>query len=146
MDVGGNEVGDAGVDSDGGVEEGDLTTGGFGLGKGVAGVGLVEEDLALEVGGFDEVSVDEGEDADAGAGEERGGGSSGGSDADDGDVGAGEKGLASGSDAGEDNLTGVAGFVGDGTAGCGWAGGAGGEGEIAVGEAGGLGHERGGLR
>ncbi len=53
----------------------------------VEGVGLVEEDLALEVGGFDEVAVDEGEGPDAGAGKQRGGGGSGGSAADDGDVG-----------------------------------------------------------
>ena len=90
VDVGGDEVGDVGVDGDGGVEEGDLAAGGFGLGEGFEGVGLVEEDLALEVGGFDEVAVDEGEGADAGAGEEGGGGGSGGSDADDGDVGGGE--------------------------------------------------------
>ena len=89
MDVGGDEVGDVGVDGDGGVEESDLAAGGFGFGEGFAGVGLVEEDLTLEVGGFDEVAVDEGEGADAGAGEEGGGGGSGGSDADDGDVGGG---------------------------------------------------------
>ena len=87
VNVGGDEVCDAGVDGDGGVEEGDLAAGGFGLGEGFAGVGLVEEDLALEVRGFDEVAVDEGEGADAGAGEERGGGGSRGSDADDGDMG-----------------------------------------------------------
>jgi hypothetical protein len=34
------------------------------------GVGLVEEDLALEVGRFDEVAVDEGEIPDSSAGEE----------------------------------------------------------------------------
>lgn len=89
VDVGGDEVGDVRVDGDVGVEEGDLASGGFGLGEGVAGVGFVEEDLALEVGWLDEVAVDEGEGADTGAGEEGGGGGSGGSDADDGDVGGG---------------------------------------------------------
>ena len=108
VDVGWDEVRDVSVDGDGGVEEGDLAAGGFGFGEGFAGVGLVEEDLALEVGGFDEVAVDEGEGADAGAGEEGGGGGSGGSDADDGDVGGGEEMLAGGSDAGEENLAGVA--------------------------------------
>jgi hypothetical protein len=108
VDVGGDEVGDAGVDGDGGVEEGDLAAGGFGFGEGVAGVGFVEEDLALEVGGLDEVAVDEGEGADAGAGEEGGCSCSGGSDAYDGDVDGGEELLAGGSDAGEEDLAGVA--------------------------------------
>ena len=112
MDVGGDEVGNVGMDSDGGVEEGDLAAGGFGLGEGVAGVGLVEEDLTLEVGGLDEVAVDEGEGADAGAGEEGCGCGSGGSDADDGDVSRGEEVLASGSDAGEEDLAGVAVVIG----------------------------------
>src|SRR5207302_219600 len=66
VDVGGDEVGDVGMDGDGGVEEGNLAAGGFGLGEGVAGVGLVEENLALEVGGFDEVAVDESKGTDAG--------------------------------------------------------------------------------
>ncbi len=96
MDVGGDQVCDLGVDLDGGVEESDLAMGGFGLGEGVAGVGFVEEDLALEVGGFDEVAVDEGEGADAGAGEERGGGCAGGSDADDGNVRRAKEMLAGG--------------------------------------------------
>ncbi len=70
VDVGGDEVVDVGLDGDGGVEEGDLAAGGFGFGEGVAGVGFVEENLALEVGGLDEVTVNEGEGADAGASEE----------------------------------------------------------------------------
>ncbi len=117
VDVGGDEVGDVGVDGDGGVEEGDFAAGGFGLGEGVAGVGLVEEDLALEVGGFDEVAVDEGEGADTGAGEERGGGGSGGSYADDGDVGGAKQLLTGGCDAGEEDLAGVAVVIGDGRGG-----------------------------
>ncbi len=108
VDVGGDEVGDVGMDGDGGVEEGYLAAGGFGLGEGLEGVVFVEEDLALEVGGLDEVAVDEGEGADAGAGEERGGGGSGGSDSDDGDVGGGEELLAGRGDAGKEDLTGVA--------------------------------------
>lgn len=113
MDVGGDEVGDAGVDGDAGVEESDFAAGGFSFGKGVEGVGFVEEDLALEVGGFDAVAVDEGEGADAGAGEEGGCCGSGGSDTDDGDVGVGEELLAGGADAGEEDLAGVAFVVGD---------------------------------
>jgi hypothetical protein len=117
VDVVGDEVGDVGVDGDGGVEESDLAAGGFGLGEPVAGVGLVEEDLALEVGGFDEVAVDEGEGADAGAGEEGCGGGSGGSYADDDDVGGAKQLLAGESDAGEEDLTGVAVVIGDGSGG-----------------------------
>ncbi len=113
VDVGGDEVGDVGMDGDGGVEEGDLAAGGFGLGEGLEGVGLVEEDLALEVGGFDEVAVDEGEGADTGAGEQRGCGGSGGSATDDGDVGCGEHLLSGGADSGEEDLTGVAVVGGD---------------------------------
>ncbi len=108
VDVGGDEVGDLRVDGDGGVEEGNFAARGLGFGKAVAGIGFVEEDLALEVGGFDEVAVDEGEGADAGAGEERGGGGSGGSDADDGDVRGGEELLAGCANAGEEDLAGVA--------------------------------------
>ena len=103
-----------GVDVDAGVDAGEVAAGGFGFGEGVAGVGFVEEHLALEVGGLDEVAVDEGEAADAGAGEEAGGGGSGGSDADDGDVGAGEELLAGGADGGEEDLAGVAVVIGDG--------------------------------
>ena len=94
-------------DLDGGVGGEEFTAGGFGFGEGVAGVLLVEEDLALEVGGLDEVAVDEDKVADAGAGEERGGGGPGGADADDGDTGAGEGLLAGVADAGEEDLAGV---------------------------------------
>ena len=122
VDVSGDEVGDVGVDGDGGVEEGDFAAGGFGFGEGVAGVGLVEEDLPLEVGGLDEVAVDEGEGADAGAGEEGGGRGSGSSDADDGDVSGGEEMLTGGSDAGEEDLAGVAIVFGDRGGTCGGGG------------------------
>ncbi len=108
VDVGGDEVGDVGVDGDGGVEERDFAAGGFSFGEGVACVGLIEEDLALEVGGFDEVAIDEGEGSDASAGEEGCGGGSGGPYADDGDVSSGEELLAGGADAGKEDLTGVA--------------------------------------
>ncbi len=114
VDVGGDEVGDDGFDLDGGVEGGDLAAGGFGFGEGGVGVGFVEEDLALEVGGLDEVAVDEGDVADAGAGEERGGCGSGGAYADDGDAGLAEQLLAGGADSGEENLAGVAVGIGNG--------------------------------
>jgi hypothetical protein len=108
FDVGWDEVGDVGGDADGAVDAGEVEAGGFGFGEVGVGVGLVEEDLALEVGGLDEVAVDEGEVADAGAGEQAGGGGSGGPDADDGDVGVGEEVLAALADAGEEDLAGVA--------------------------------------
>ena len=70
VNIGRDEVGDDGFDLDGGVEEGDFGASGLGFGGRGRGVGFVEEDLALEVGGFDDIAVDEGEMADAGAGEE----------------------------------------------------------------------------
>jgi hypothetical protein len=110
------------VDLDAGVDAGEVTAGGFGLGEGGAGVVFVEEHLALEVGGFDEVAVDEGKPADAGAGEKAGSGGSGGSDADDGDVGSAEELLAGGADGGEEDLAGVAVLIRDSVgAGCVWS-------------------------
>lgn len=114
VDVCGDEVGDDRFDLDGGVEEGDLAACGFGFGECGFCIGFVKEDLALEVGGFDEVAIDEGEMADSGAGEERGGGGAGGSDADDRDAGTGEQGLSGGADAWEEDLAGVAFVGGDG--------------------------------
>ena len=70
VDIAGDEVDDVGEDGDGGVETGDVAPGSFGFGESEESVLLVEEDLALEVGGLDEVAVDEGEGPDAGAGEE----------------------------------------------------------------------------
>jgi hypothetical protein len=110
---GGDEVGDVGGDGEVGVDGGEFAAGGFGFGEGVAGVGFVVEHLSLEVGLFDEVAIDEGEVADAGAGEQGCGGGSGGSAADDGDVGLGEPLLAFGADAGEEDLAGVAARGGD---------------------------------
>ena len=114
VDVGGDEVGDVGVDGDAGVESGDVAAGGFGFGESFAGVGLVEEDLALEIGGLDKVAVDEGERANAGAGEEAGGGGAGGAYSDNRNMGAKETLLAGGADGGEEDLAGVALGVGDG--------------------------------
>ena len=94
VDVGGDEIGDVRCEGDGGVEGGDFAAGGFGLREGGEGIGLIEQDLALEIGGLDEVAVDEDEVADAGASEERGSGGTGGSNADDGYDGPGEESLA----------------------------------------------------
>ena len=113
VDVGWDEVGYFCVDLDGGVEEGYFAAGGFGLGEGFAGVGFVEEDLALEVGGFDEVAVDHGEISDAGPGEERCGCGSSGAYSNDGYVGGGEELLAGGANAWEEDLAGVTVVIGD---------------------------------
>ena len=113
MNVGWDEVCDLRVDGYGGVEQSDLQAGGFGFGKAFPGVGLVKQDLTLEVGGFDEVSVDEGEGADASAGEQGGSGGSGGSNPDDGYVGGGEELLTGVADAGKENLAGVTILIGD---------------------------------
>ncbi len=102
------------MDGDAGVELGDVAAGGLGLGQALAGVGLIEEDLALEVGGLDEVAVDEGEGAYAGSGEQRGRGSAHGTTADDGDVCPREPLLAGDADGGEENLAGVAVSIRDG--------------------------------
>ncbi len=90
-----------GVDADGGVDACEVAAGGFGFGEGGAGVVFVEEHLALEVGGLDEIAVDEGEAAYAGAGKQGGSGGSGGADSYYGDVGVGEELLAAGADGGE---------------------------------------------
>ncbi len=108
VDVCGDEVGDMGQDVDVAVEELDLAACGFGFGEGVEGVLLVKEDLALEVGGFDEVAVDERKGPDAGAGEQRGRGCAGGADADDGDPAGGEAFLTGATDSREEDLPGVA--------------------------------------
>ncbi len=109
-----------------------MTACGLGLGEGVAGVGFVEEDLSLEVGGLDEVAVDEGKGADSGAGEERGRGRSHGPAAYDGNVGGGKALLAKRADAGEENLTGVAVVIRDCVSGICYCVGGGGRGSRVV--------------
>lgn len=105
VDVAGGEIGDVSANFDCAVEESDFAAGGLGFRQGFASVGLVEEDLALEVAFFDEVTVDESEGADAGAGEESSSGRSGSSAADERDVRRGEPFLAGFSDAGKEYLT-----------------------------------------
>jgi len=108
VDVAGDEVDDVGVNARGGVEELDFTAGGLGLGQGGEGIGLIEEDLPLEIGGFDEVAVDQGQGAHPRASEQSRGCGTGCANADDGDVGLGEQSLSPGADAGEEDLAGVA--------------------------------------
>ena len=108
VDVAGDEIGDMRGDGDRGVDGEKLAAGGLSLGERVCGVLFIEEDLTLKVRGLDKVAVDEGEMADAGAGEQRGGGGSGGTDANNGDMGAGKGVLAGLTDAGKEDLPGVA--------------------------------------
>jgi len=66
-----SKVGEDALDGDGGIDGAKLLAGSHGFGKGVASVGLVEKGLALKVGGFDKVAVEDAETADAGAREQR---------------------------------------------------------------------------
>ena len=77
---------------------------GIRLGTRVAGVGLVEEDLALQVALLDEVAVDEGERTHAGARQQACRCRTGGADANHGHMGALDPGLARGTNAGEEDL------------------------------------------
>lgn len=104
MDIGGNDVGDVSADLDFAVEGGDFAAGGFGFREGVAGVGLIEKDLALQVALFDEVAVNEGEGSDAGSGEEAGSGRPGCAYADYGHMGTFDSVLTLGADGGEEDL------------------------------------------
>ena len=108
FDVGGGDVAGVGVDFDFGVDAMELEFGGSGFGERVSGILFGEEPLALEVGGFDEIAIEDGEMAEAGAGESGGMIGAEGSAADDGEVGGEEFGLTFGADAGEENLAGVA--------------------------------------
>lgn len=108
FDVGGGDVAGEGVDGDLRVDAGELEFRGGGFGKGLGGVVFGEEPLALEIGGFNEVAIEDGEVPDAGAGESGGVISAESAAADDGDAGGEEAGLAFGADAGEENLAGIA--------------------------------------
>ena len=114
VDVGGDKVGCVGVDLNAGVECSNVAAGGFGFGERVPGVSFVEKDLALEVGGFNEVAVDQRQLADTCASEEAGGCGAGCAYTNDGGVGDAEFLLAVGADAGKEHLAGVALGFGDG--------------------------------
>ena len=85
-----------------------MAAGGFRLGQRAAGVFFVKKHLALQIGGLDEIAVDEGECSDSGAREQGSGCCSGGTASDDSDVRGGEHVLAGRADSGEEYLTGVA--------------------------------------
>ena len=85
-----------------------------GFGQTFARVGFVEEDLALEIGRLDEVAVDEGERADAGACEQRGRGRAHGSAAHDGNMRLASLLLPAVANAREKDLARVAIFLRDG--------------------------------
>jgi hypothetical protein len=68
-DVGEVEVGDDGFDEDFGVDASESVVGGDCFGEVFCGILFIEENLALEVGVFDEVAVDDADVSDAGASE-----------------------------------------------------------------------------
>lgn len=88
-----------------GVDALEMASRGFGFRESIACIVLIEEDLSLQVAGFYEVTVDEGEVPDAGTGEQTGGCGSGGPDADDSGVGGAEFGLPCVADAWKEDLT-----------------------------------------
>ncbi len=108
MDVRGNQVRNARLDNDPGVEQGNLAAGGLGLGQRVAGVGFIKEHLPLQVAGLDKVAVDQREAPNAGPGKQAGSSGSGCSAADQRNMRGGKFGLARGADAREQDLAGVA--------------------------------------
>ena len=55
----GPKIGHNTLHLDAGIDRAQLLFGGHGFGQGIAGVGLVEQHLALEIGGFDEVPVND---------------------------------------------------------------------------------------
>jgi hypothetical protein len=71
-DVAGGEIRNVRDDLDRGIHAGQRPGGGDGFGDAIAGVGFVEEPLALEVAQLDVVPVDQKEAADASAGERPG--------------------------------------------------------------------------
>ncbi len=69
-DVAWSQISDYAFDLDIGINEAQASLGSNGLRQGVAGVQLGEKRLPLEVGGFDEIAIDDAKPADAGADEE----------------------------------------------------------------------------
>ncbi len=70
------EIGNDTFHGHGGIDGAQFAFGGDGLGEDVEGVGLVEQGLALQVRGFNEIAIDDSEVPDAGANEKIGGGGS----------------------------------------------------------------------
>jgi len=70
------EIGDDAFDGNGRIDRAQLALGGDGLGEDVEGVGLVEQDLSLQVRRLNEIAVDDFDIADAGANEKIGSGGS----------------------------------------------------------------------
>ena len=86
------EIGYDSLDGNGGIDGFELALGGDGFGEGVAGVIFIEQGLALEIGGLDEIAIEDANAADAGADQEAGAGCANGSAADDDGAGS-EKAL-----------------------------------------------------
>ncbi len=82
--VAGAEIGDDAFDGNGRIDRAQLTFCGDSFGEDVEGVGLVKEDLALQVRRLNEIAVDDFDIADAGANEKIGSGGSDSATANDG--------------------------------------------------------------
>jgi len=103
-----SEIGDEAFDGNGGVDGAKFLLSGNRFRKRIACVGFVEQRLALKVGRLDEIAVKNAETANAGAGEQSGGGSADGAAADYDGAGRGKALLAGFTNAGEENLARVA--------------------------------------
>jgi hypothetical protein len=88
------EVGDDTFDRNGGIDGFELAFGGDRFGEGVAGVIFIEQGLALEIGRFDEIAIEDANATDAGADQEAGRGCTDGSAANDYGAGGQEPPLA----------------------------------------------------
>jgi hypothetical protein len=77
------EIGDEAFDGNGGIDGFEPALGGDGFGEGIARVGLVEKSLALQIGRFDEIAIEDSNAAYAGTDQEAGGSSANGAAAND---------------------------------------------------------------
>jgi len=103
--VAGAEVGNDAFEQDGGIDGAKLALGGDGFGESGEGVGFVEKGLALEIGRFDEITIDYAKLSDSGADQEVGGSGSNGAATDDNGAGGEEALLAFFAEGSEENLT-----------------------------------------
>lgn len=101
------EIGDDSLDGNGGIDGFEFALGGDGFGEGIAGVGLVEESLTLEIGRLDEIAIEDSNAADAGADQQAGRGGANSSAANDYGAGGEEALLALESEVRKKDLPGI---------------------------------------
>lgn len=104
--VGGGEPGDDRVDFQRGIEAADPICGGLRLWP--AEIRFCKDGLALQIAGFDHIGINERQRADTRSGEVLDGRAADAAAADDGDMRAGERDLASAADFGKDDVAGEA--------------------------------------